>query len=67
MIDLSLIFPDGQDDSSAPGLAQWDFSAASGNQRTCHGKTSAFGSAPGSASDVWGSCKEATFKKGVFV
>lgn len=64
MIDLSLTFPVGQDDSSAPGWARWDFSAASGNQRTRRGKTSGFGTAPGCASDGWGSCKEATFKQG---
>lgn len=62
MINLASTFPVGQDDSSARGLAQWDFSAAAGSQKTCRGKTSGFGRAPGSVSDVWGSCTEAVFK-----
>lgn len=62
MINLASTFSVGQDDSSARGLARWDFSAAAGNQRTCRGKTSGFDRAPGTLSDVWGSCTEATFK-----
>ncbi len=62
MINLASTFPVGQDDSSARGLAQWDFSAAAASRKTCRGKTSGFGRAPGSVSDVWGSCTEAVFK-----